>query len=146
MKSPPTTINILLFLNAIEFAPVLSLPCNIGNNIFPLNANKAQGYWAFGLNNQPYSTSGQAAAGATTVPNPISSTSTIPPGSCVVTGEFSTPFTITGNETEDVVIVVSLSTNNSFEWKENGGNNLYEPAAGDTVVDMGIRGLIPIVQ
>ena len=63
---------------------------NIGNNMFPVNGNRAQGYWAFGLNDNPYSTSGQAPAGATTVPNPIASTSPIPAGSCVVTGRFPT--------------------------------------------------------
>ena len=52
---------------------------------------------------------------------------------------------ITGNETEDIEIVVSLSTNQSFEWIDNG-DGYFEPAAGDVVVDMGIRGLIPIVQ
>ena len=112
-----------------------------------LNANKKQGYWAFEYHDWSLPViSGQAPEGATSVPNPIASTSPIPAGSCVVTGAFSAPLTLTGTEEHDVVIVVSLSTNNSFEWKENGGNTLYEPAAGDTVVDMGIRGLIPIVQ
>jgi hypothetical protein len=76
---------------------------------------------------------------------PIAGTSPIPSGSCVVTGEFSTPLTITGSETSDVVIVVSLSTNKSFEWTDDG-DGIFEPLDGDQIVDMGIRGLIPIVQ
>ena len=84
---------------------------SIGNSTFPVNANRAQGYWAFALNDFPYSSSGQAPAGATTVPNPIASTSPIPAGSCVVTGQFVTPLTITGNETDDVVVTLSLSVN-----------------------------------
>ncbi len=112
-----------------------------------LNANKKQGYWAFEHHDWSLSPlTGQTPQGATSVPNPIAATSPIPAGSCVVTGQFSAPLSITGTETQDVIIIVSLSTNNSFEWKENGGNNLYEPAAGDTVVDMGIRGLIPTVE
>lgn len=107
-----------------------------------LNANKLQGYWAF---ETPYVVfSGDAAA--TTVPNPIASTSPIPRGSCVVTGAFSRPLTIKGNETKDIKIVVSLSTNKSFEWKDRNRNGLYEPLDADSVVNMGIRGLIPIVQ
>jgi hypothetical protein len=107
-----------------------------------VNGNKLQGYWAF---ETPYSVfSGDAAA--TTVPNPIASTSPIPPGSCVVTGAFSKPLTIKGNETKDIKIVVSLSTNKSFEWKDHNRNGLYEPLDADSVVNMGIRGLIPIVQ
>ena len=116
---------------------------NIGNNIFEVNANRAQGYWAFGLNDQPYSSSGQAAAGATTVPNPISSTSPIPSGSCVVTGRFANNLVINGDETNDVTVTLSLSINNSFEWHEVNADGKYEPAAGENVVDMGLRGLIP---
>ena len=116
---------------------------NIGNNTFPVNGNRLQGYWAFGLNDQPYSSSGQAPAGATTVPNPIATTSPIPAGSCVVTGKFPTDLVINGNETNDVVITLSLSINHSFEWQEVNADGKYEPAAGEHVVDMGLRGLIP---
>lgn len=119
---------------------------NYSPNTVPLtiNANKLQGYWAFEAFNQV--TEGQAPAGATTVPNPIFATSPIPQGSCLVTGQFASPLTITGNETQDIHIVVSLSTNQSFEWVEHSTPGYYEPLNGDTVVDMGIRGLIPIVQ
>jgi hypothetical protein len=116
---------------------------NIGNAIFPVNGNRAQGYWAFALNDNPYSTSGQAPAGATTVPNPIAATSPIPPGSCVVTGRFANNLVIDGTETNDVVVTLSLSINNSFEWHEVNADGKYEPSAGENVVDMGLRGLIP---
>lgn len=116
---------------------------NIANAIFPVNANKAQGYWAFALNDHPYSTSGQAPTGATTVPNPIAATSPIPSGSCVVTGRFASNLLIDGTETNDVVVTLSLSINNSFEWHEVTADGKYEPSAGENVVDMGLRGLIP---
>ena len=117
---------------------------SIGNNSFPVNANRLQGYWAFALNDFPYATSGQAPAGATTVPNPIASTSPIPSGSCVVTGKFAQNLVINGSETRDVVITLSLSTNNSFEWQEVTADGKYEPSIGENVVDMGLRGLIPL--
>ncbi len=109
--------------------------------------NKLQGYWAFETDfpNVPV-VEGQAPAGATTVPNPLHSFSPIPPGSCLVTGEFVTPLEITGNETEDIVIICSVSINNSFEWIDHNGNGTYEPTEGDEVVDMGVRGLIGIVE
>ena len=116
---------------------------NIGNNIFPVNGNRPQGYWAFGLNDQPYSSSGQAPAGATTVPNPIATTSPIPSGSCVVTGKFATNLVINGTETNDVTITLSLSINNSFEWHEVTADGKFEPSIGENVTDMGLRGLIP---
>ncbi|WP_291132573.1 hypothetical protein [Flavobacterium sp. UBA7682] len=116
---------------------------NIGNNIFQVDGNRTQGYWAFGLNNQPYSSSGQAPANATTVPNPIATTSPIPQGSCVVTGRFASNLVINGNETDDIVITLSLSINNSFEWHEVTADGKFEPSIGENVVDMGLRGLIP---
>lgn len=115
----------------------------LGNNSFPVNGNRQQGYWAFALNDVPYATSGQSPAGATTVPNPIASTSPIPAGSCVVTGKFAQNLIINGSETRDVVLTLSLSTNNSFEWQEVTTDGKYEPSIGENVVDMGLRGLIP---
>lgn len=114
----------------------------IDSETININGNKLQGYWGF--ESAGYITEGQAPA--TTVPNPISSTSPVPPGSCVVTGDFNAPFTITGEEENDVTMVISLSTNNSFEWKDDNQNGVYEPLDGDTVVDMGLRGLEPIIQ
>jgi hypothetical protein len=113
-----------------------------------VNANKLQGYWGFETTvlGTPYVVTGQAPAGATTVPNPLFSTSPIPAGSCVVTGQFAQPLVITGNETGDVVVTVHLSTNKSFEWVEVNADGEYEPTAGETVVDMGLRGLIPTWQ
>lgn len=122
----------------------------IKDSTIVLNANRRQGYWAFEVHDfgfllPHYVSSGLAPEGATTVPNPIAATSPIPAGSCVVTGAFDSPFIITGSETGDIIITVSLSTNKSFEWAENSTPGFFEPADGDTVVDMGIRGLIPIV-
>jgi hypothetical protein len=113
-----------------------------------VNANRLQGYWAcetsylgFGFLSQ-----GQAPPGATTVPNPLFATSPIPAGSCLVTGEFVTPLVVTAKETSDINIIVSLSTNKSFEWIDADGNNTYDPDHGDVVIDMGIRGMIPKKQ
>lgn len=117
-----------------------------GGYSFTVNGNRDQGYWAFGLQGFDYSTSGQAPAGATTVPNPLAATSPIPSGSCVVTGKFASNLVITGNETQDVVVTLSLSINNSFEWQEVNADGKYEPSVGENVVDMGLRGLIPSYQ
>lgn len=114
--------------------------------------NHLQGYWGFEtkISTVTYTADGQAAG--TTVVNPNSS-SPIPAGSCLVTGEFfsglgglTMPLTITGSETSDIVVTVSLSTNKSFEWKEVNFNGYYEPLAGEFPVDMGIRGMIPKFQ
>ena len=120
------------------------------------NVPHAQGYWGFetyfAAANFPYSSDGQAPSGATTVVNP-NPNSPIFPGSCVVTAEFANasgtvnqPLVITGTETQDIIVTVSLSTNKSFEWKDVNHNKLYEPLNGDYPVDMGVRGMIPKVQ
>ena len=117
----------------------------VKNQSVAVNANKSQGYWAFesiaGIQ------SGQS-AGSTTVPNPLASTSPIPIGSCVVTGQFANSFSISGNEKNDITVTMSLSTNKSFEWKDLNGNGKWDVdlGSGEDVVDMGLRGLIPIVQ
>jgi len=49
-----------------------------------------------------------------TVVNPINSTSSVPAGSCVVTGQLATPIVITGNETSGKSIMLAFSINNSF--------------------------------
>lgn len=116
---------------------------SIGSNTFNVNGNRLQGYWAFALNDVPYSTSGQS-TGTTTVPNPIAATSSIPAGSCVVTGAFPNGLQITGSENKDIIIELSLSINNSFEWQEVNFDGKFEPSAGEQVVDMGLRGLMPI--
>ncbi len=122
----------------------------IKNENITVNANKNQGYWGFeyalNFSGFTYKDALTGDAAVTTVPNPISATSPIPPGSCVVTGAFEgQPLVITGNETKDIIVEVSLSINKSFEFTDPNNNGLWEPLKGEHVVDMGLRGLIPRV-
>jgi len=108
-----------------------------------VNANRLQGFW--GVETAISADTGQAPPGATTVPNPLFNSSPIPPGSCVVTGQFAEKMKITGSENSDINITLSLSTNNSFEWVDPNGNGLWDinTSGAEQVVDMGLRGLIP---
>lgn len=117
---------------------------DLNGSTITVNDDVLQGFWAFEA--LGFTTQGQAPEGATTVPNPLFDTSPVPQGSCVVTGEFTTPFTLTGNETQDVTVTLSFSINNSFEWTEVNEDGKYEPTAGEQVVDMGLRGLVPSVS
>ena len=117
---------------------------NLNGSSIDVFGNRLQGFWAF--ETLGFTTTGQAPEGATTVPNPLFASSPIPQGSCVVTGQFENGLTITGNETDDVVVTLSFSVNNSFEWTEVNTDGKYEPSAGEQVVDMGLRGLIPMVE
>jgi len=117
---------------------------DLNGSTITVDDDKLQGFWAFEA--LGFTSQGQAPEGATTVPNPLFATSPVPQGSCVVTGEFSSPFTITGNETQDVTVTLSFSINNSFEWTEVNMDGKYEPSAGEQVVDMGLRGVIPSVS
>jgi hypothetical protein len=58
---------------------------------------------------------------------------------------FDDVLTITGDETEDIIVTLSFSTNNSFEWTEVNADGKYEPSSGEVLANMGLRGLIPIV-
>lgn len=110
-----------------------------------VNGNRAQGYWAF---KTPYTSviEGQAPAGATTVPNPIDSTSPVGVGSCIVTAAFDEPLTITGDEREDLVVDVSLSIDRSFEWIDGNGDGVWQPLQSEAIVDMGVRGMTLAVE
>ncbi len=143
--------NINFLSNGVDYSGTLASFVGFNNYItsytvnqetVTVNSNKTQGYWAF----ETLGTVSVGQATGTTVPNPIASTSPVPTGSCVVTGEFENGFTVTGNETEDIILTLSLSTNNSFEWTEITADDKFEPSAGEQVVDMGFRGLVPIVE
>jgi hypothetical protein len=145
--------NIDLLVNGIDYTGTLASfvgfntyisSFDLNGSTFDINDNKLQGYWAF--ETLGYTSQGQAPPGATTVPNPLFDSSPVPQGSCVVTGQFENGFTLTGNETEDVIVTLSFSINNSFEWTEVNTDGKYEPGAGEQVVDMGLRGLRPIVN
>jgi len=115
-----------------------------------VNGNRLQGY--FGLESSgnisgfDFSNLTEGDAPQTTVPNPISSTSPVPAGSCVVTGLFPEALSIPSNPTEDINVQVIISINNSFEWVDTNSNGKYEPLLNEQVVDMGTRGVFPSVQ
>lgn len=126
---------------------------NVKTQPVAVNGNRTQGFWGFETSinvlgvNYPVVQSGQAPAGATTVVNPLFATSPIPAGSCVVTAAFANgKLKITGNETKDIIVECSFSTNKSVEWRDLIPNNKWEPLKGETLVDMGVRGLIPTIK
>lgn len=122
-----------------------------------VNSNELQGFFAFELGLSGLYASfnkvitGASPAGATTVVNPIASTSPIPAGSCVVTGQFSPALVISADDVsgaarQDINVILAFSTNNSFEWVDTNGNSEWDidPVNGpEVVVDMGLRGLFP---
>jgi hypothetical protein len=119
------------------------------------SVNHPQGYWGFETYIAGYGyymLDGQAPSGSTTVVNPNFTNSPIPAGSCVVTAQFTDMastnqvLTITGAETQDIIVTVSLSTNKSFEWVEQTADGHYQPEIGEVPTDMGVRGMIPKVQ
>ena len=128
----------------------------VGTKDETINGNKKQGYWcfesklasAYSSNDRMYN--GQVADGTTTIVNPMYQTSPIPSGSCVVTGRFDSPLSITGKETDDMTVTLSFSTNRSFEWEESINRNGKwdadrQAATGqpniEKVLDTGLRGL-----
>lgn len=125
---------------------------NVKDQPVVVNANRKQGFWAFETNivynniNVPYVTSGQSPAGATTVVNPLFATSPVPQGSCVVTASIPNKLVITGKETKDITLEVSLSTNKSFEWEDLNGDGKWQPGKGERTTDMGIRGMVVNVK
>ena len=117
---------------------------NVGGATVNVNGIVDQGYWAYHIA-QPVALTETGQAPGTTVPNPLDAVSPIPLGSCLVTGAFTSPLTITGGETNDITIEVAVSINESFEWVDSTPDGLFEPAS-EVVVDMGTRGLKATIQ
>jgi hypothetical protein len=115
----------------------------LGDETVEVGGVKAQGYYG-AWSQYTGVQEGQVPVGATTVPNPLDETSPIPVDSCVVTATFDPPLTITGEESEDLVLDITLSTNKSFEW-EDDGDGKWQPYEED-VVDMGLRGMTVTVE
>jgi hypothetical protein len=140
----------------------------IKNQEVTVNGKRRQGYWGFetnigsgGFSFPSITKTGQAPDSATTVVNPLFLTSPVPKGSCVVTAKFAqtkyykaggdstilvAPLVITGLETQSSVVECNLSTNKSFEWREIVANKMWDPLKGEQVIDMGIRGMRPIIK
>jgi hypothetical protein len=121
-----------------------------------VNGNKGRGYWcletkfniAFNSLNTIYR--GQMIDKNITFVNPISQSSPSTTGSADVVGRFETPLSITGAESEDITVFITLSTNNMFEWEENiNRNGKWDINAQSTngqpefekIKDIGFRGL-----
>lgn len=118
------------------------------NEVMEVNHNEPQGYYGFEYTlpgSSGYST-GYLSPSDITFPNPIYSTSPIPTGSCVVTGEFAEPFVVTNEEGRDRTIQINVSANKSFEWEEHTGDGLWEPSNMEEVMDLGIRGIVPVEE
>jgi hypothetical protein len=102
---------------------------------------------AFAPSNQIVS--GQSPAKGTTVVNPLFATSPTP-GSCVIAGSLLLSGLVVDdallNGGNDVIITLSYSINQSFEWVDVNGNCQWDldatvPANNEPVVNMGLRGL-----
>lgn len=151
-NNPPLAVNTPVLGTVASFVGynnyITSL--KIKDSTIQVNANKLQGFWALEssvvVGGNSYGSVSQGDSSDVTVVNPINSTSPVPAGSCVVTGKLDQPLVITGNETESVTVVLAFSINNSFEWEEINADGKFEPAIGEKVVDMGLRGLHPYVK
>jgi hypothetical protein len=129
---------------------------------------RTQGYWGFetivGSNGYYFPTevkTDRAKDTGTTVVNPLFATSPVPRASCVLTADFSqtkyykdgtstllkAPLVITGTEKESIIVECSMSTNKSFEWSELPPfNGMWDPWKREVVIDMGIRGMKPVIK
>ncbi|MFY7965174.1 MAG: hypothetical protein ACOVO1_09780 [Chitinophagaceae bacterium] len=139
----------------------------INTKTVTVNGKRRQGYWGFesvvgngGFVFPAVTKTGQAPDSATTVVNTLFATSPVPKGSCVVTASFNqtkyfkdgtftvfkAPLVITGTEKESITVECNLSTNKSFEWREIVNNGMWDPLKGEQVIDMGIRGMKPVIK
>ncbi len=111
--------------------------------------DKLQGYWGYysSIFGEDFKIEGQAPH--TTVVNPNTGfLNTL--GSSLVYGEFynsassvKQTLNITGLENQDINVTINISTNKCFEWKEKTFDGIFQPEIGETIYDLGMRGIIP---
>lgn len=118
-----------------------------------VEGNRKQGYWGFEATyeaegiNETDTISGQIPEGSITVVNPLFNSSPVPDGSSAITASFLPgKLVITGKEKENVIVEVSFSTNHSFEWQEILPNGKWDAWKGEPLVDIGFRGMIPVIK
>ena len=133
------------------------------------NGNEPQGFWAFesrfgfgGFLDSIFTKNDYVAPNATTVVNPLFGNTILPNFKSygITTGkifgnksykngdvkEEQTPLVITGLETESIILELNLSTRNSFIWEDGNQNKMWEPFKGERIVDMGLRGMKPLIK
>ncbi len=99
---------------------------------------KLNGQWELEVDTPGYGTVLRGIA-STTQPNVLSSSSPIPIGGCIVTCPILPTLFLDQPDTK--IITISISSNKSFEWVDHSDPNYFEPFDGDTIVDVGIRGV-----
>ena len=110
----------------------------IGNNIFPVNANKTDGYWAFALDDFPYQAKGQ-------ITDNIISNSGNDAGltkSRLITGKFTSDLVITGKETSNIEVTLTLPVAHTFQWKEVIFDGKFEPSIGEQIINLGANDVV----
>lgn len=118
-----------------------------------VEGNRASGYWGLEVSysaeeiNETDTLSGQIPEGSMTIVNPLFHSSPLPAGSSALTASFRPgKLVITGEEKENIIIEVSFSTNNCFEWQDVIPNGRWEPWKGEPLADMGLRGMSPEIK
>jgi len=141
----------------------------IKDNYTYKKSNQPQGFWAFesrfgfgGFLDSIFTRNDYVATNGTTVVNPLFGNTIIPNfktygittgkiynNRAYKNGEFKleeSPLVITGLETESIILELNLSTKNSFIWKDDNNNKMWEPFKGEPIIDMGFRGMRPIIK
>jgi hypothetical protein len=121
------------------------------NITLDINQQKRQGYYAFEtsftssfeLGNNVYVDS--LFNTIPTLPNPISATAPTPESSGIITGVFDTPLEVTGQESEDVLVDLTFSTNQAFEWVDPNNDGRWDvwilAETWERISDFGLRSL-----
>jgi len=110
----------------------------IKDSIYNTYSVKTNGEWFLEVDTPGYGVVLHDTA-STTAPNVLYSSLLVPSGGCIVTCLIDTPLYLGSSQTK--TITISMSTNKSFEWVDHSDPAFFEPFDGDTIVDVGIRGL-----
>jgi hypothetical protein len=114
----------------------------IGDSTITGATVKLNGEWMLEVDTPGYGTILQDRAAATQ-PNVLYNSLVPPSGGCIVTCRIDPELTL--GDLDSRTITLSISSNKCFEWTEHSDPNYFEPFNGDTIVDVGIRG-VKVIQ
>jgi hypothetical protein len=114
----------------------------VKDSVYTQYSLKQNGEWYFEVDTPGYGIV-QHGTAFTASPNVLFQSVPTEANSCVVTCPIS-PVLIMDYPMSKT-ITISISTNHSFEWVENSTPGIFEPFDGDSIYDIGIRG-VKVIQ
>ena len=129
------SVNMLSFLGSSW----MQNPLFIRDSVVSHDTVESQGSWYLEIDSVGMGVVLHGLTSTLTAPNVLQNTSPLQYGGYSLTCPINPPLTFSGDQTH--TLNVSISSNHCFEWIEHSNPGSFDPLNGDTVFDVGLRGV-----